>query len=180
MKKIYIAAAAVFAAAVILFFLNVETTEEHYSGSSPESAESGYVTLSVTCTEIIENDDVGKNIKQSGVVPEDGVIIPETSIPISDGDTAFSVLKTALDERKIHFDFTSVTEHSAYVRGINNIYEYDCGDLSGWMYSVNDDFPTVSSSEYILHDGDRVAWRYTCDLGRDVGDNYYNSGVDHE
>ena len=45
----------------------------------------------------------------------------------------------------------------------------DCGNLSGWMYSVNGVRPDYGCSSCTLHDGDTVVWSYTCDLGRDVG-----------
>ena len=45
--------------------------------------------------------------------------------------------------------------------------------MSGWMYSVNSWFPNYGCSQYEVSDGDMIEWRYTCDLGRDVGDQYY-------
>lgn len=60
---------------------------------------------------------------------------------------------------------------SAYIEGINQIYEFDCGSESGWMYKVNGWFPNYGCSQYKVSDGDNIAWVYTCDLGTDVGDN---------
>lgn len=57
---------------------------------------------------------------------------------------------------------------SAYIKGINNIYEFDAGELSGWMYSVNGVFPNYGCSIYNLNDGDVIQWMYTCDLGKDL------------
>ena len=143
---------------VVVFALNFETVGKHYSADNGKSENYvGYVVISVDANQIAENK----------------IIVPEIEIPISDDDTAFSVLNEILTEQKIHFDYAGVSGNSVYVKAIDNIYEYDYGDLSGWMYSVNDNFPTISSSEYILHDGDIVKWVYTRDLGRDVGDNYY-------
>ena len=61
---------------------------------------------------------------------------------------------------------------STYIEGIGNLYEFDCGALSGWMYRVNGTFPNYGCSSYILSDGDVVEWVYTCDLGKDVGGEY--------
>ena len=55
-----------------------------------------------------------------------------------------------------------------YVEGIGNLYAFDGGELSGWVYAVNGIFPEVSASAYTLADGDTVEWMYTCDLGRDT------------
>ena len=58
---------------------------------------------------------------------------------------------------------------SAYVEGINNLYEFDVGSLSGWMYNVNGWYPNYGCSRYQVKDGDVVEWCYTCDLGEDLG-----------
>ena len=55
-----------------------------------------------------------------------------------------------------------------YISGINYLYELDFGDMSGWIYHVNDDEPLVGCGEYKLSDGDNIEWLYTCDLGKDL------------
>ena len=40
--------------------------------------------------------------------------------------------------------------------------------------TVNGWYPNYGCSKYTLEDGDTVEWRYTCNLGRDVGDQYYD------
>lgn len=60
--------------------------------------------------------------------------------------------------------------NSAYVEGIGNLYEFDCGNMSGWMYKVNDWFPNYGCSRYELKNGDTVEWQYTCyGYGADLG-----------
>ena len=59
--------------------------------------------------------------------------------------------------------------NSAYIEGIHNLYEFDCGNLSGWMYRVNGWYPNYGCSRYQLENGDVVEWRFTCDLGKDIG-----------
>ena len=61
---------------------------------------------------------------------------------------------------------------SYYIEGINQLYEFDCGQNSGWMYCVNGWFPNYGCSSYTVEDGDVIEWRYTCDLGSDVGNTY--------
>ena len=62
----------------------------------------------------------------------------------------------------------SFTANSAYIEGIDNIYEFSCGELSGWMYRVNGEYAQVSCSDYKVKDGDKIQWSYTCDLGEDI------------
>ena len=103
-------------------------------------------------------------------MPEDGVIFPETTVYFSEGESVCDVLVREMMNAKIHMESENTPMYkSAYIEGIANLYEYDCGPLSGWMYKVNGEFPNYGCSAYVLSDGDRVEWVYTCDLGKDVG-----------
>ena len=85
----------------------------------------------------------------------------------------FDVLKRVTRQRRIHMEFSfTPLYNSAYIKGIHNLYEFDCGNLSGWMYKVNGWFPNYGCSRYSLKQGDVIEWVYTCDLGRDVGGGY--------
>ena len=82
----------------------------------------------------------------------------------------FDVLQRVCRAQGIHMESNwTPAYNSAYIEGIGNLYEFDCGNLSGWMYSVNGVWPDYGCSGYTLRDGDTVVWSYTCDLGRDVG-----------
>ena len=75
-----------------------------------------------------------------------------------------------MKEHKIHMESAeSPVYESQYIEGIGNLYEFDCGDLSGWIYKVNDSFPEIGCSEYEVREGDHIQWLYSCDLGKDVG-----------
>ena len=86
------------------------------------------------------------------------------------GQSAFDVLQQVCRDKKLHMEFSDTpVYHSAYIEGIGNLYEFDCGAESGWMYAVNSWFPNYGCSQYTLQDGDVVEWVYTCELGADVG-----------
>lgn len=126
-------------------------------------------TLSVRCDTILSNMDWLTEGK-ADLVPEDGVIFPETQVSFYEGESVFNVLVRELKQQKIHLEFTNTPLYnSAYIEGIHNLYEFDVGEGSGWMYSVNDWFPNYGCSRYSLADGDVIEWVYTCDLGDDVG-----------
>jgi hypothetical protein len=75
-----------------------------------------------------------------------------------------------LREEKIHFEYVDASAYdSVYIEGIGNLYEFDCGPQSGWMYSVNDIHPGLGCSAYTLADGDVIQFLYTCDMGADIG-----------
>ncbi len=125
-------------------------------------------TLSVRCDTVLEN--LWLDEEKAELVPEDGVIFPETAVTFYEGESVFNLLQRELKKAKIHMEFeTTPMYNTAYIEGINNLYQFDCGELSGWMYQVNGWFPNYGCSRYQLQDGDVVEWVYSCDSGRDVG-----------
>ena len=142
----------------------------------PENAKIGDAeytcTLSISCAAILDSMDLCDPEKRE-LVPEDGWILKPVEVTFREGQSVFDVLQQACRDRKIHMEFTNTAVYnSAYIEGIGNLYEFDCGELSGWMYKVNDWFPNYGCSRYALKDGDVVEWVYTCDLGSDVGGGY--------
>ena len=126
-------------------------------------------TLSVRCDTILENMDWLDPAKAE-LVPEDGVIYAERTVTFYEGESVFNLFVREMKQNKIHMEFVNTPIYnSAYIEGINNLYEFDCGERSGWMYKVNDWFPNYGCSRYQLKEGDRVEWVYTCNLGEDVG-----------
>jgi len=128
-----------------------------------------YVSLSVRVDTILNNMHLLCEEKHE-LVPASGVIFPVTQVRVEEGESVFEVLQREMRNAGIHMSsrFTPAF-NSAYVEGIHNLFEFDVGPLSGWMYSVNGVFPNFGSSQYILSPGDVIAWVYTVDLGRDVG-----------
>ena len=126
-------------------------------------------TLTITCKTILDNmDDLDP--EKIELVPEDGVILAEKAVTFYEGENVFQLLRREAKANKIHMEFEETPIYnSAYIEGIHNLYEFDCGELSGWMYSVNGWYPNYGCSRYQLKEGDQVEWIYTCDLGRDIG-----------
>jgi hypothetical protein len=125
-------------------------------------------TLSIDCYTILNN--MGTLTKGKEGLVGNGVIMSARTVSFTEGESVFDVLTRETRAGGIHMEsaFTPMY-NSAYIEGINNLYEFDCGALSGWMYSVNGWYPNYGCSQYFLKDGDVIAWRYTCDLGADVG-----------
>ena len=125
--------------------------------------------ISVSCDTILDNMKFLDKEKRE-LVPDDGVIFPETAVVFYEGESVFNVLQRTMKQNRIHMEFVNTPIYnSAYIEGINNLYEFDAGELSGWMYKVNGWFPNYGCSRYQLKDGDVIEWVYTCDLGYDVG-----------
>ena len=126
-------------------------------------------TVSISCAAILEN--LGRlNAEKADLIPADGVLLAPTAVEFTEGESVFDVLKRVCRENKIHMEVSETPDdQSAYIEGIGNLYEFDCGEGSGWMYRVNGEFPNYGCSRYTLADGDTVEWVYTCDFGADVG-----------
>lgn len=129
-------------------------------------------TLEIRCDTLCENLDQLKPEK-AVLVPEDGTLLSVTEVEFTGGESVFDVFRQVLRNEKIHFEYVDASAYdSVYIEGIGNLYEYDCGPQSGWMYSVNGVHPGLGCSAYTLADGDAVVFSYTCNLGADLGVNY--------
>lgn len=132
----------------------------------------------ITCTLEIRCDNLMDKLDQlteekAALVPEDGVLLAVTEVEFEGGESVFDVFRRTLREQNIHFEYVDARAYdSVYIEGIGNLYEFDCGPQSGWMYCVNGIHPGLGCSAYTLADGDAILFQYTCDLGLDVGEDY--------
>lgn len=126
-------------------------------------------TLSISCSTILNNKDkIESDILD--IVPDDGWILKPIKVEFKQDETVFSLLQRVCMEKNILMESSwTPVFNSAYIEGINNIYELDCGDDSGWMYSVNNQFPNYGCSQYKIKSGDVIKFQYTCNNGKDIG-----------
>ena len=144
------------------------------SASQPEPPTSKDLTctISISCSTILSNMDQCIESKKE-YVPDNGVILSATTVTFTEGESVYDVLQRVCRDNGIQMESSRSPEYnSAYVEGINNIYEFNVGSGSGWMYKVNGWFPNYGCSSYTLSQGDVICWVYTCNLGDDVGGGY--------
>ena len=153
---------------------NTDTTNENSSVSPGVNeytiGEDGSFTvyLTIRVDTLLGNMQM-LNREKHELVPPDGIIFEKTAVTAYDGESVFNVLSREMRRHRIHMSSrTTPMFNAAYIEAINNIYAFDAGDLSGWMYRVNGEFPSFSSSQYVLTPGDVIEWLYTLDLGRDL------------
>lgn len=145
---------------------NTQQSQEPVSATAvPTPAaeeEQNVCTLTITCQEVFSHmDKLSESAKK--VIPADGMIL-QGSFGIQQGDTVFDVLKRACTEKNVMLDYVYTPVYSTYyIRGIHNLYEFDCGDESGWMYSVNGTAPGYGCSQYNVSKGDKIIFYYTCE-----------------
>ena len=144
--------------------------EESGQQSSKQEDDEKYtrktVTMHIRCDTAVAKG-MHKDPVWAGVVPASGVILATTTFDIEENTTVFDILREACRKYNIHMQYTG-TASSCYIQGINNLYEFDGGRWSGWMYSVDGVYPNYGAGVYFLKPGEVVEWNYTCDLGRDL------------
>lgn len=145
---------------MLLSGCSVSSVDDYYSSS--DGTGDNAVTISISCETAVNYSDCDR---------ENAEILSDFVIYAYDGDTVFDVLKSACKQNEIQFEYEG-SEDSVYIEGIDYLYQFDCGDLSGWQYCVNGEFPSVGCNSYEVNDGDTVQWMYTCDLGEDIGNKY--------
>ncbi len=99
-----------------------------------------------------------------------GYVLSPTKVEFTSGESVWDVLKREMDSNNIDYDYVWTEKYnSVYVESIAGDGEFDHGSGSGWMYNVNEIYPNYGASVYKLKDGDVVQWRYTTNLGVDLG-----------
>lgn len=162
----------VFIVVIIACGTKIQSVDDYYLTHIDDIKEdSETITISIRCDTVLDNwAQLDDNLKYEKYVPQSGIILDDYVMVLRKDDTVYDVLNRAVRHHKIQMECVySANYGSIYVQGINQLYEFSCGELSGWMYKVNGVFPNYGCSKYTLKNGDVVEWVYTCDLGRDVG-----------
>lgn len=157
--KSYIPLIIVTSVSVAVILLTDIQSKEDYYKKPEKSSVTGTVTMTIRCDTVAE---------KAGIDP---VILDVTEFPVEDGDTVFDVLTDACKTYGIQAENTGSAGNAhgmVYISGINNLYEFDWGELSGWMYFVNGEECSVGCGNYVLKDGDSIQWLYTCEIGNDL------------
>ena len=117
------------------------------------------VSISIRCDTVAGKADF---------LPKDGVMLQKETITMNKGDSVLDALRKATAKHKLHMEY----KDAGYIEGIGYLYEQDYGNLSGWLYQVNGEFVSEGANQYTLNEGDEIVWRYSLNLGKDVGDTY--------
>lgn len=133
----------------------------------PENTDKKAVTIAIYCSTAVAKG-LDKQEKFKDVVPTNGIILPPTRVEVKDGETVFDALKLVVRENKIQMQYEG-SKGTPYIKGINNLYEFDGGPMSGWMYCVNNLYANYGCNETKLKNGDAIVWNYTCSMGKDLG-----------
>jgi len=143
-------------------FTSFKSADGYYNGEDVHKENAiGKVSLTIRCDKAL-----GKH--ESEYLPGNGVILEPTEFEIEAGDTVYDILIEAARKHKIQIDKQGASG-SIYISGINYLYEFDVGDLSGWVFTVNGKTSSVGCDGYELSDGDSIEWHYSLEVGKDIG-----------
>lgn len=121
------------------------------------------VTVSVDCVTAFE---AGNRV--AAAVSENGIMLSDASFTLNTGASAFDALKAAESLHPTLLVASSKTAMGVYVYSIGSLAEKAQGGQSGWLYTVNGEVYSKSCDSYILKNGDKVCFIYTCDGGEDI------------
>ncbi len=126
-----------------------EKEEKQDPPKKPEEP-SSYVTFSVDARDI------------------KGQIVPQTRVERKEGDTILDITRRVLKQKGIQFSVTG-TNSTAYVQGIDNLYEFDEGQNSGWMIRLDGALIKQSAGATPVQDGQVIYWFYTTNYLEESG-----------
>lgn len=150
-------------ASCFVLFTDFQSVDNYYNGESVTKNDIiGTVTLEIRCDTVLDKLDDSHTY-----IPKDGVILETTTFDLGEGQTVYDILTEAAQTYKIQLDVSGGIGMK-YVSGINYLYEFDFGELSGWTYHVNGKEASVGCDQFVLKDGDVIKWLYTCELGKDL------------
>ncbi len=154
----------------------IEEPENDFGLEDSEIA--GYVTISFEDNGVRVAGEKGLKFP----VPL-GTIIEPTKVPYKEDENIAQVTKRLLDHLGIGMEYSGTLESGFYLGAITNfevdgtpydsMAEFDAGVGSGWMITQNGTFINQGASEFKVNDGDILKWQYSCQLGADIGDDFY-------
>lgn len=172
-KNIFMFTALALVVLVLAFTVKIQSVDEYYLTHIDDiNEDSQTVYLTIDCSTILNNyNDLDTALQSEKYVPSDGKILKKSEYVLRSSDSAFDILSRAVKHNKIQMEFQGADQNSlktVYIQGINYLYEFSCGPLSGWMYKVNGRFPQQGCSAYKLKDGDNIEFVYSCNMGKDI------------
>lgn len=145
---------------------NSNTNSNDNNGTSASEPRYVTCTIEIRCDTVLNNKSKWTNKKPFNIIPSDGVILDKMTISIQEGSKVYDVLMMATKMGNITID-----SEPNYIISINQLAQMDVGNLSGWMYWVNDVKPSYGCSSYKVLEGDKIKWQYTCNMGEEFDTN---------
>ena len=99
---------------------------------------------------------------------DNGHIATKVQVKVPENANVYDALYIFCQENDIQMEASGTAFNTAYIRGINHLYEFDGGISSGWVFLVNNVYSRTGASNVFLNEGDEIWWFYTLVFGQDV------------
>ena len=99
---------------------------------------------------------------------DNGHIATKVPVKVPENANVYDALYIFCQENDIQMEASGTAFNTAYIRGINHLYEFDGGISSGWVFLVNNVYSRTGASNVFLNEGDEIWWFYTLVFGQDV------------
>lgn len=137
-------------------------------GAKADKEKAIKVTFTIDATVLTKKENYDKlGSEYQSYVPKDGYIIKNLDVQLTKEYTVEQVLQAIAKEKNITIEYASMSDMT-YIEAINNLGSKAVGDMSGWLYMINGEFPMTSIDKTILKDGDKVTFIYSADGGSDI------------
>lgn len=117
------------------------------------------VSLEIQCVNIMDKKELWRDGLEE-ILPSNGIFY-QGQLENKKEDTVYDLMKRVCKENNIALDAEYTPLYGTYyIKGIGNLYEFDCGNESGWKYTVNGVLPGVGCSSYTVKTGDKIVFYY--------------------
>ncbi|WP_249028957.1 DUF4430 domain-containing protein [Tannockella kyphosi] len=145
----------------------VTDQEEIQEDSVEQQAETEQVETETEQEEVeFEEETSSSSTSQQEAISQVSIIIygvNETmssgTIQVAQSSTVYEVLLEYTTSQSMELK-TSGIGTSIYVKGIGGLNEFDYGGRSGWTYTVNGNYLSMSCGAYEIGEGDVIEWIY--------------------
>ncbi len=104
--------------------------------------------------------------------------VSQTKVTINNNTTVYDVFKKVLNDNGITWKESSKLG-TVYIESLTRngvtLGEFDNGNLSGWMYTLNGTHPDLGVAQQFLEKGDRIVFHYTDDYTKEEGSDHWNT-----
>lgn len=122
-------------------------------------------TLTIACETALTSAEL--DAETVAALPSDGYLLSATEVEFTDGESVLEVLRRTAQEHALTLDV--VDGEYPYVNAIGELAGGSAGPMSGWLFSVNGEYPSVGVADIKVQAGDAIVFSYTCDGGADLG-----------
>lgn len=135
----------------LLSFVKIQTPEQFYQPPAQTQESVGTVTVTIRCRTL----DTEK------------IFLEDLVVSLYPQDSVYDITLRAAKIAGLILSWKG-TGSFAYLHGVENVYEFQHGELSGWMYFVNGIEAGVGCGQYRPLDGDCILWEYSLERGKDL------------